>query len=162
MIAASLLQGLAGFAIYFCIATSLLRTCGAGEPASVVILGAPICWLIALVVLLAAGQTVNFWLFSASYGFLVLAFLMAFGALYKSISLRILRDLARKPDHADLYEHVLARYIVAESFDNRLTVIQNKQFAVREGERYTLTPRGRRIAKLLRTVQRAFGILQSG
>ena len=44
---------------------------------------------------------------SIVFWFATLLFLMAFGALYKSVSLRILLDLLDRPGHAGLYSAVL-------------------------------------------------------
>ena len=90
------------------------------------------------------------------------AFLMAFGALYKSISLRILLDLLDRPGHAGLYSAILARYVAAESFENRLTVMQENGFAVPTPAGYALTDKGRRLAGLVGVLHRLFAIERSG
>ena len=121
--------------------------------------------LLAYVVLVAAavvGRNVNFWVVSIVFWFPTLAFLMGFGAVYKSISLRILLDLLLRPGHAEAYSAILARYVAAESFESRLDVMLKNDFAVLTSAGYSLTDKGRRLAGMVSTLQRLFAIQRSG
>jgi hypothetical protein len=99
---------------------------------------------------------------SIVFWFTALLFLMAFGALYKSISLRILLDLLDRPGQAGLYSAILGRYVAAESFESRLAVMQENGFAVLTPAGYALTDKGRRLARLVGALHRLFAIERSG
>lgn len=159
MTADGIVHGLAGFLIYAGAVAIPLRL--RLDPTAVVMGVIPVAWVGALAVLLGAGHKVNFWVFSAGYCFFVLGFLMAFGAIYKSISLRILLHLSRQPDHSDDFES-LSRGTLDESFRNRLAIIEEKRYAVRQGNAFALTERGARIARSAGRLQRIFGIARSG
>jgi hypothetical protein len=108
------------------------------------------------------GQRVLFWPLSASYWFLTLCFLMAFGAIYKSISLRILLDLLDRPNRSESGEAILKRYVQHESYRDRLRILVTDGLATREHAGFQLTRKGRRIAATARAVQRLFRIERSG
>jgi hypothetical protein len=154
-------QGLVAFLLYLGATPLLLRLRPASEPAAVVLAAAAAFWLLSLAALLAAGQRVNFWAFSITYGFLALCFLMAFGAIYKSISLRVVAHLFGLPAHA-APGHALERQVLEASYQERLEIIAEKRYAHRAGESYTLSPSGSRIAARARRLQSAFRIMRSG
>ena len=108
------------------------------------------------------GRRVLFWPLSASYWFLAFCFLMAFGAIYKSISLRILLDLLDRPNRSESYEAILERYVQHESYQDRLGILVADGLATREHAAFQLTRKGRRIAATAHAVQRLFKIERSG
>jgi len=162
MIDIGIAQGVLGFVLYLGTVSVLLRCNRRTGPALLVVAATFVICILTLAALVFVGWEVNFWVFAASYWFFVLCFLMAFGALYKSISLRILLNLSRMPDRADSYANLLQCYIAEESYQSRLTVIQDKHFAVRTGDCFMLTERGRRFARTVRSIQKAFRIENSG
>ena len=162
MIEDSILQGILAFVLYMDGAAFALRAFRRSEPALVVIGLGYVVFLLPIPALLLAGQSINLWAFAVSYWFFVVSFLVIFGALYKSISLRILRDLLEKPGLSERCDVILARYIVEESYQSRLEVIQKRGLAIRKDDGYALTERGHRIARLVRAVQTVFGIRRSG
>ena len=85
---------------------------------------------------------------------------MGFGAVYKSISLRILLRLLERPGHAEDYAAVLARYVTDESFESRLKVMEAYGFAQFTPGGYALTEKGRRLAQTIDWLQRLFAIKQ--
>ena len=115
-----------------------------------------------LAIAMLSGGVVMFWHLSATYWFLVLCFLMVFGAVYKSISLRILADLLKQPTRSELYACILGRYIEQESYMSRLEVMMSNGLAVRLPAGFQLTAKGRRIAAIIYTIQQAFNIQRSG
>ena len=160
--ASGLAHGLYGFVLYFVAVAVLLRLLRGVGPVSIVLGSVLPVGIVALALFLGLGQHVNFWAYAASYCFFVLVLLMAFGAIYKSISLQILLDLARKPERTDSYENVLRCYIAEESFHDRLAVIERQQFATRLGDGFALTRRGWRVAKSLQSIQKLYRIARSG
>jgi hypothetical protein len=153
--------GVVAFVAYVAVILVLLRiwTSRAG---AVVVLAAAALHPSSLAVALLLCFDVAFWTFSATYWCLALLFLMAFGAIYKSISLRILLDLLECPGRSENYDSILNRYVAEESFGHRLGVIQASGFARLEEDGYRLTPKGLRLAKSVRFAQTIFSIERSG
>ena len=99
---------------------------------------------------------------SAAFGFVALCVLMPFGALYKSVLLRMLGDLSRAAGRALPEQQLLARYIEEDSFGRRVDILLAQGHAERETERLRLSAKGRRTAAGIRLLQRAFAIRTSG
>ena len=130
------LLGAAGALVWLAAIIVLLRV-SKRSPALIVVLSAALVYLAVLVVELAAGQPLAFWPLSAAYGFLTLCVLMAFGALYKSVSLRMLGDLSKAAGWALPEQELLARYIEEDSFGRRWRSCSNRDTpnARRKGSR---------------------------
>ena len=109
-----------------------------------------------------APVLIAFWSLSAAYWFLVLCVLMPFGALYKSVSLRMLGELSRAAGRALPEQQLLARYIEEDSFGRRVDILLAQGHAERESERLRLTAKGRRTAAGIRLLQRTLAIRTSG
>lgn len=161
MMQPSVIAGMAGFFSYLLVCVVMLRKSSA-SPAAVVILASLALYSATLAAALFLGCTVAFWLYSAAYWCPSLIFLMIFGAVYKSISLRILLDLLGRPDRSDAYDAVLQRYVSEESFERRLIVMLEAGLAVRNAGCLGLTEKGRRIAFIVAGLQAAFAIEASG
>jgi hypothetical protein len=158
----SAVLGAGGFIIYIALVPLILRILRRSSPA-VSVLACAITIYVALIALaIVQAWLLYFWAFSATYWFLALCFVMVFGAVYKSISLRILLDLLNREGHADSYEGVLQRYILHESFRDRLQLMVKQRFAVRGSLGISLAPKGRCIAVLVAALQRIFQIERSG
>jgi hypothetical protein len=153
--------GLAGFALYVGALAAILRRPWA-LPSHAATATALSAYAIALAAALAGRHAVNFWSLSIFFWFPTLVFLMGFGAVYKSISLRILLRLLERPGHAEDYAAVLARYVTDESFESRLKVMEANGFAQFTPGGYALTEKGRRLAQTIDWLQRLFAIKQSG
>jgi hypothetical protein len=159
--AGSVIAAIAGFVCYLGVSMLLLRRSSA-SPAVVVTLAALAMYPATLAATLLLGRTIGFWPFSAAYWFLSLIFLMVFGAVYKSISLRILLDLLERPGRSDEYAAVMQRYVSEESFERRLLVMLDAGLAARGADGFRLTEKGRRISSIVRRVQAVFAIEASG
>jgi hypothetical protein len=153
--------GIAGFVLYVATFAAILRLPRA-SPARVAIGAAILAYAGTLAAAVFGGHGVNFWSLSVLFWFPSLVFLMGFGAIYKSISLRILLRLLERPGHAENYSAVLARYVESESFENRLKVMEVNGFAQRTAAGYALTEKGRRLAQTIERLQGIFAIEQSG
>ena len=159
---AGALFGIGGFIVYLAAVAIVLRLPWRVPPARTAI---GIALLAYAAVLAAAAQFshgANFWTMSIIFWFSTLVFLMAFGALYKSVSLRILLHLLDRPGHAGPYSAILARYVAAESFENRLIVMEENGFAVPTPAGYALTDKGRRLAGVVGVLHQLFAIERSG
>lgn len=153
--------GAAGALVWFLVVLVLLRV-SKRSPALIVIASAPLVYLALLVVLPAISQRLAFWPFSAAYGFLALCVLMLFGALYKSVSLRMLGDLSKAAGYSLPEQELLARYIEEDSFGRRVAILLEQGHAERTAEGLELSSKGRRIAAGIHLLQRAFAIRASG
>jgi hypothetical protein len=159
---ASVVLGAAAFAFYIAAVAVILRLARTISPALVAVAAALFAYLAALVAAIVISQTVNFWTISIVFWFPTMTFLMAFGALYKSVSLRILVDLLARPGQMELCSIILQRYIAAESFENRLALMLENKWTIPTSAGYALTERGQRIARLLTVLQQMFAIQRSG
>ena len=153
--------GAAGALLWLAVIVVLLRL-SKRSPALIVVLSAALVYLAVLFAALALAQRVAFWPFSAAYGFLTLCVLMLFGALYKSVSLRMLGDLSLAVGHALPEQELLARYIEEDSFGRRVAILLKEGHALRTAEGLKLSPKGRRIAAGIYRLQQAFAIRASG
>jgi hypothetical protein len=162
MIASGLVQGATAFCAYVLLILILLRLFHKTEATFVVLSAGLVAYGLAIGIFVALGDTINFWVFSSSYWFLVLCFLMAFGAVYKSLSLRMLLTLLERPEHEHSVEAFRNEYIFGDSFAGRLQLIVNQGLAAKEGDRLSLTRRGKAWAYRVVKLQRTFGIMRSG
>ncbi len=157
----SFLFPIGGFVVYILVVLMLLRI-SSMSPAALVCISALVLYPLTLVIPLILGTSIEFFNFSAIYWFLTALFLLAFGAVYKSISLRILLDLLERPDRSENYEAILARYIFKDSFENRLEVMRKAGLAMLKESDIELTAKGRTIVAYIFLLQRIFAIEQTG
>src|SRR5262245_59061063 len=123
----SVVLAAAGFALYVTAVVVTVRLCRRISPALVAIGAALVAYVVVLIAGIATNCPVNFWATSAFFWCPTMIFLMAFGALYKSVSLRILVDLLARSGNVELCSAVLQRYIAAEGFETRLAImLENK------------------------------------
>ena len=160
MNAAFVLAG-AGVLLWLVVVFVLLRVM-TRSPALVVTGSALFVYVFVLIALSAIPVPLAFWPFSAAYGFLTLSLLMVFGALYKSVSLRMLGDLSKVSGHALPERELLARYIEEDSFGRRVAILLAQGHAERAVDGLRLSVKGRRLAAAVHCLQRAFAIRASG
>jgi hypothetical protein len=150
----------AGVLLWLALVPVLLRV-SKRSPALIVITSAPLVYVALLAASIAMPRRLAFWPFSAAYGFLTLCLLMLFGALYKSVSLRILGDLSKAAGHALPQQELLARSI-EDSFGRRVAILLEQGHAERTAKGLELSNKGRRIAAGIHRLQQAFAIRASG
>lgn len=161
MIYTLLLAG-AAFSCYIAAVLVLVRLLARHSPVAAVIVAAPIFYVLGLFITLASGYRVLFWAYTAAFWCPALTFLMIFGAVYKSVSLRMLAYLLDRPGYSERYDALMEKYVTEESFENRLGVIQESGFAVRLADGFVLTDKGRAIARAVRRLHMFFSIERSG
>jgi hypothetical protein len=152
--------GAAGALVWLAVVLVLLRI-SKRSPALIVVASAGVVYVALLAFSPAIFHRLAFWPFSAAYGFLTLCVLMLFGALYKSVSLRMLGDLSKTAGHALPEQELLARYI-EEDFGRRVAILLDQGHAKRSAEGLALSSKGRRIAAAIARLQQAFAIRASG
>jgi hypothetical protein len=159
---AELAGGAAGFVIYVATVAVTLRQSWVRSPARVAVGSALLVYVAVLGATMALGRGGNFWTLSILFWFPTLVFLMGFGAVYKSISLRILLHLLGRPGQRELYSAVLALCVEAESFEKRLDVMRENGFATLTPAGYALSDKGRRLTQVTAALQKLFAIERSG
>ncbi|MDP2620065.1 MAG: hypothetical protein Q8P46_07795 [Hyphomicrobiales bacterium] len=132
------------------------------SPAALAIILAVDGHLVLLAVVLVLGVPASFWALSISYWFVAVSFLMLFGAVYKSISLRMILNLYERPARSAPEDAVKSGYVEADSFESRLAVMVRSGFVEEVAGGYLLLPKGRRVAGVAAALQKAFAIERSG
>ena len=161
MILDSVIPGACGAVVYVVATMIALRIFRRAAPAAIVTTTAIVVYVV-VITIAAVGSRLHFWALSAAYWLFVLSFLMVFGAIHKSISLRILLDLLERPQHRDSYQAILDRYVVHESYRDRTGILIAHGLATRGNSGLHLTRKGQRIAAGVSRLQRFFKIVESG
>lgn len=161
MMTGAIVAAAGGFFGYLMLVLVALRTFNAA-PAVIAIISAFAAYLAMVAVVAVTYPPFRFWPSSVTYWFLVICFLMVFGAIYKSISLRILAELVVCPGRQEIYEIILGRYVKSESFRDRVQILVVDGLANKKDGKLMLTPKGRRIAGAVVMLQRLFRIERSG
>lgn len=115
-------------------------------------------------VIVLAGQFLEpfaYWPVAAVSGFGAVCWLFAFSAVYKSVSLRILRQLAHTPGHAMPITTITEDYVRPE-FEARVALLVKLDCANALGDLYAIAERGSVVARRITLIQRACGIVVSG
>lgn len=113
--------------------------------------------------LLAAGLIPSFqyWTATSVFCFGAIIYVQTFGAVLKSISLRILLDLTDRPSRRiDLDEISLQQ--IPQIFAERCDILIETGMVSREQEEFLPTPAGRTLAGRIAWLRRLFGIGDSG
>lgn len=151
------------FAIYVMSILIALRTMRQISPSIIVCGNALIVYVVALISIVICRWHIHFIAFTSLYWFLTLCLLMFFGAVYKSISLKMLLHLSKKESHTDSYETILNHYIKNQSYANRVDILLEKKLISPSSDAsYSLTKKGNLLAKNISRLQRVFSIKESG
>jgi hypothetical protein len=161
MMPAGIEQGTLAFLLYVLSVALALRLLARHGASTVVVAAAPAAWLLALAALSVLRPPIHFWALSTTYGFLVLVFLTAFGAIHKSISLRLAAHLLGRPRRSASRAE-LERAVLDASYEERLSLIVRQGYVRRSEDGFSLTTKGERLAGAARRAQLAFGIVSSG
>lgn len=153
----SLLFALGAFSTYVILTLIVLRI-SSKSPAAIVCILAMGIYMLALVAPLLPLMHIEFFAFSTAYWFLCAIFLLAFGAVYKSISLKILLNLLEREDRSESYDVILTRYILQNSFQNRLEIMRTSGFIIVNHGNFQLTEKGRSLASRVRLLREFFGL----
>ncbi len=155
----------AGFVLFMCYIMCLLIALRIFSQISPTIIVCLLAWLVYFFGLFVASALVHpiyFFIFSATYWCFSLIFLMIFGAVFKSISLRMMQHLFHQSGKMDSYHSLLARYIKKQSYTERLKILLEKKMIEEKKSSYYLTNKGRSIAAKIYSLQKIFSIQESG
>jgi hypothetical protein len=162
MTAAELWSGSAWFVLFLLFMQALVRALPRHSPASIAVGSAVLFFALSLPLGLLLPISANYWRALALFGFLTIACLMVFGAVYKSISLRMLLELSRAPARRMPASQLLHRYVERESFEARVRTMIDQGLAVEVESGIALTANGRQLAAATQRVQTFYGIDVSG
>lgn len=151
------------FGIYFLFIVLALRIIRVMSPTVLVCSCAVFVYIWALILISTIGLNINFFSFSSLYWFLTLSLLMVFGAIYKSISLRMMLHLLNNPEKKDFYDAIMKNYIKDQSYLKRISILLEKKMIRKTGNAsFSLTKRGNTLAKTIWLIQKIFSIKESG
>lgn len=139
-----------------------IRIAKTRSPASTAIVTGLCVYLFSACIFALSAGPLSFWSFSIAYGFGAVCFLMVFGAVYKSISLRILLHLLNSPGRCASASTLMGDYVRQDSFERRIEVAVDSGLAKRQDGRIALRQKGRRLALAADILQRFFAIRHSG
>ena len=157
----ALLVGAACFAVHAVLTLVLLRLPGRLSPVARHGFSFAMTNALGVIAVAVWFGPAPYWPIAASSGCGAAIWLFAFSAVYKSVSLRILSQLAQIETHSLSFEVVTAKYVHPE-FEARVALLQALMCADLTTEGYLLSTHGARMATRIRTVQRLFGIDRSG
>jgi len=99
----------------------------------------------------------QYWDAASIFGFCVMAYVFAFGAVYKSVSLSILLDIADRPERRASLSEIVERQ-VPDLFHGRIRNLIDGGLVEPAGSHFGATAAGRALAGRVRQLRRAFGI----
>ncbi|MDE2331611.1 MAG: hypothetical protein KGK16_12630 [Bradyrhizobium sp.] len=103
----------------------------------------------------------RYWNAASVFGFGVMLYVFAFGAVYKSVSLEILLDLAQRPEAAAPLAEIIQRK-VPEIFRGRTDILVSGGQVERADSRFVVTPSGCTTVSRIGALRRAFAIGDTG
>jgi hypothetical protein len=157
----ALLVGLACFALHAAVSLVALRLPGRMSPVARHAASAFGTHIVGIAVAAMIVGPFAYWPAAAVNGLLVVCWLFAFSAVYKSVSLRILTHLDRVPDHSLTIDAIAENYVRPE-FAARALVLVKMGCVVESNGEFALTEKGKAIARRIALVQRVWGIESGG
>lgn len=157
----SLLAGAASFLAFFLVSLVLLRLPTRKGPVSLLALLGLAVHGAGVGLALLTDLALTYWHGAALYWFLFNAYLFAFSAVYKSVSLRILWQLERSGPAGLPFDAISAGH-VAPQFQDRIKILVEGGMARQEAGQFHISPAGKKWAARFARVQRLFGIQRGG
>ena len=157
--------GLAGillFAILAPVAQVIARRAGSPmAPVAILAMAAIVSHAASIVLGVMTVRHFQYWNAASIFGFGVMLYVFAFGAVYKSVSLEILLDLAQRPGRAADLADIVDRK-VPEIFRGRTDILVSGRQVERTGDLFAVTASGRVTASRIGAMRRAFTIGDTG
>lgn len=157
--------GLLGVVLLIVIAPALhtvaRRAAFSGPPLILLVIATIISHLVSLAIGVAMTSQLQYWNVASVFGFGTMLYVFAFGAVYKSVSLEILLDLAQRPGCKRPLAEIVDRQI-PDIFRGRTEILVDGDLAERNGASFVVTAAGRRAARRITAIRRAFGIGDTG
>ena len=161
----SFVCGLGGVLLFTILAPALQaiarRTGSSVAPVALLAIAAVISHITCVVLGAVNLQHFQYWNTASIFAFCVTLYVFAFGAVYKSVSLEILLDLAQRPEHAALLSHIVDRK-VPEVFRGRTDILVSVGQVEPTDTRFAVTAAGRVTASRITRLRRIFAIGDTG
>jgi len=161
----SFVYGLIGVALFVALAPAMVSSAQrAGlstPPAILLVLAAVIAHGLSVALGAMSVAQFQYWNAASIFGFGVMSYVFAFGAVYKSVSLEILLDVAQRPEHRAPLADIVDR-LVPDIFRRRADILVDGGQVERIGASFAVTTKGRAFAGKLARIRRAFAVGDSG
>lgn len=133
------------------------------DPTSTATLSFCAVMMLGIAVCAFLGPRFSILIFMGAYAFPSLIFLALFGAIYKSLTLRMLLKIYDCERHQELYSRLFDEYLVGDGFCNRINLLIANNLTVINGQgELILTEKGCRLAKSVCFIQKILSIAKSG
>lgn len=109
----------------------------------------------------ASAPHFQYWNAASIFGFGVMGYVFAFGAVYKSVSLEILLEVAQRPGRAAPLADIVNR-LAPDIFRGRAEILVSGGQVKRTGSSFVVTMAGRTLASRLASIRRTFVVGDSG
>lgn len=157
--------GLAGILLFVALAPVMQVIARKGRspiaPVIVLAIAAVVSHVASVLLGVMTVRQFQYWNAASIFSFGAMLYVFAFGAVYKSVSLEILLDLARRPGRTATLAEIVDRK-VPEIFRGRTEILVSGGQVERAGSCFVVTVAGRAIAGRIAQMRRAFGVGDSG
>jgi len=154
--------GVVGFAVLAPVMQWMARRSASTVPPVMIIAIAAIISHLASVVLgIAYVPQFQYWNAASIFSFGVMSYIFAFGAVYKSVSLEILLDVAERPAREVPLSDIVERQI-PDIFRGRTNILVDSGLAERTDSVFVATAAGSRLAGRIARLRRTFAIGDTG
>ena len=161
----SFVFGLLGVALFVAISPVLQflarRAMPTVAPVAILAIAVVITHVVSTLFGVALSRPFAYWNATSVFCFGVMSYVFVFGAVYKSISLRLLMDLTRRPDRTIEFSDISDRQ-VPEIFAERCDILIADKWASSDGDNFTPTPAGRQLATRVARIRSLFAIGDTG
>jgi hypothetical protein len=161
----SFAYGIFGILLFPIIAHSLQCVARVAKPGTSPILilsiSAIIAHLLSVVLGAALTQPFYYWDASSIFGFGVMMYVFAFGAVYKSVSLQILLELTRRPGGAVALS-TITDSLVSELICGRIEDLTDRGLVARDATSFAATDTGQTLASRIAWFRRQLAIGDTG
>jgi hypothetical protein len=130
------------------------------SPVLILAIAAVVAHLISVLTGIVLTPAFHYWYAASIFAFGAMAYIFAFGSVYKSISLQILLGLTRHPGGVPLSAIVDGQ--IPEIFRERAGILVEGGLVVRDGASFAATEPGQKLAGRIAKVRRLFAIGETG
>lgn len=104
----------------------------------------------------------HFWTSAPFFFCGIMGYSHCYVGMLKSVSIRIIEELAKRPDGRLTLNQLGDHYPVREMFVTRLSLLEEKRWISKHGDRYVCLSKASRVAAINRYLHRAFWLDRTG
>ena len=161
----SFIYGLGGFALFVAVSPVLQlvipRIAPRASPVAILATASLIAHLASSLLGAAFAHPFQYWNATSVFCFGVMSYIYLFGAVYKSISLRLLLELADRPGRSIELSEISDQRIPI-MFAERTDILIEGGWVVRSDDTFSATPAGHGLTARITKLRRLFAIGNSG